>query len=62
MTSDHLQESLGNLVIRVGALLILMPKPYILKTPETLEFFKGCLQVAFRHLRSRIGDESVDDI
>ena len=29
MTSDHLQESLGDLVIRVGALLILMPKPVL---------------------------------
>ena len=28
MTWDHLQESLGDLV-RVGALLILMPKPVL---------------------------------
>ena len=34
MTSDHLQESLGDLVIRVGALLILMPKPEAQK-PKT---------------------------
>ena len=51
MTSDHLQESLGNLVIWLGSLIIVLPEPALLTLNRLFVTFSEHL----RHLNSSSG-------